>query len=308
VSVSRLPERTEVWLPNALMAARHLPGSQPDLPRAVYLHGLGGSSLNWYDLMVALGDHVEGWALDLGGFGDSPPPRDGNFSPAGYARSVASFIEHLDAGPVHVFGNSLGGAVALQLAGRYPSLVRSLTMISPALPALRPRRATMHLPVIAIPGVGEPLVRKYTNEVSAHVRVQAMIDACFADPARVSDDRRAAAVDETASRDHLTYGPDALLRSLRGLLRTFVDVGPERPWRLAEQVACPTLAIYGRKDQLVDPKAAHRITKHFCDATVVVLADCGHVAQMEHPDEVAATWLAVVGSHSRVQAPAHSLR
>lgn len=298
MSGARLPERTEIWLPNALLAARHLPGAQPGLPRAVYLHGLGGSSLNWYDLMVALGEVVEGWALDLGGFGDSPPPRDGDLSPAGHARSVAAFIEHLGDEPVHLFGNSMGGAIALQLAARRPDLVQSLTLISPALPALRPRRSTIHLPVIAIPGVGEPLVRKYTTEVSAQVRVQAMIDACYADPARVTPERRAAAVDEVASRDHLTYGSDSMLRSLRGLLRTFLDVGPQRPWRLAEQVTCPTLAIYGRKDQLVDAKAAHRITKHFPDATVVVLADCGHVAQMEHPDEVAATWLATIGART----------
>lgn len=290
------PERTEIWLPNALIAARHLPGAHAGLPTAVYLHGLGGSSLNWYDLMVALGDHVEGWALDLGGFGDSPPPRDGDFTPAGHARSVAAFIEHLGSGPVHLFGNSMGGAIALQLAARRPELVRSLTLIAPALPAMRPRRGTVHLPVIALPGVGEPLVRRYTNEVSAQVRVQAMINACFADPRRVSDERRTAAIDEVASRDHLTYGPDSMLRSLRGLLRTYLDVGPQRPWRLAERVTCPTLAIYGLNDQLVDPKAAHRITKHFRDATVVVLTDCGHVAQMEHPDRVAATWLATVGS------------
>jgi pimeloyl-ACP methyl ester carboxylesterase len=91
-------------------------------------------------------------------------------------------------------------------------------------------------------------------------------------------------------RDHLTYTSDAFLRTLRGLLKTFVDVGPNRPWRLAERVTCPTLVVYGRKDPLVDPRSAHRVTKHFRDAHVVVLPDSGHVAQMEHPEFVAAAW------------------
>ena len=34
------------------------------------------------------------------------------------------------------------------------------------------------------------------------------------------------AIEEARNRDHLTYAGDAFLRSLRGLLRTFVDVGP----------------------------------------------------------------------------------
>ena len=79
-------------------------------------------------------------------------------------------------------------------------------------------------------------------------------------------------------------------RDSGGLLRTYMDVGPNRPWKLAERVTCPTLVIYGRKDPLVDPRSAHRVTKHFRNAHVVVLPDSGHVAQMEHPEFVAAAW------------------
>jgi pimeloyl-ACP methyl ester carboxylesterase len=113
---------------------------------------------------------------------------------------------------------------------------------------------------------------------------------CFADPSRVSAARMAESVEEVRSRDHLPYASDAFLRTLRGLLRTFIDVGPNRPWKLAERVTCPTLVVYGRKDPLVDPRSAHRVTKHFPDAHVVVLPDSGHVAQMEHPEFVAAAW------------------
>jgi pimeloyl-ACP methyl ester carboxylesterase len=255
----------------------------------VYLHGLGGSSLNWTDLMGRLSGDVDGWSMDLGGFGQSPPPRDGDMTPAGHARSAAELVEWLGNGPVHLFGNSLGGSVALQLAARRPDLVRTLTLVSPALPSLFATSSNAHLPVIAVPGIGERLVPKYL-ETDAGARVRGTIEVCFADPSRVSPTRLAEAVDEVTGRDHLPYASDAFLRSLRGLVRTFLDIGPNRPWKLAERVTCPTLVIYGRKDPLVDPRSAHRVTKHFRDAHVVVLPDSGHVAQMEHPEFVAAAW------------------
>jgi pimeloyl-ACP methyl ester carboxylesterase len=258
------------------------------------VHGLGGSALNWTDLQGLLTPRLDSWAVDLGGFGASPPPRDGDMSPAGHARSLADLIEHLDVGPVHLFGNSLGGAVVLQLAARRPDLVRSLTLVSPALPDLRANRANVHLPVIAVPGVGERLVSRFLTAPAA-ARVQGTVDLCFADPTRVAPQRLAEAVEELAGRDHLTYATDAFLRSLRGLLRTYLDPGADRPWRLAEQVTCPTLVIYGRRDPLVDARSAYRVSRHFRNAHVVVLPDSGHVAQMEHPDFVAAAWERIIG-------------
>lgn len=286
--------RADVALPDRTLSVRHADSLEPGAPAAVFVHGLGGSALNWTDLMGLLRSRVDGWALDLGGFGYSPPPRDGVMTPAGHARGVAAFIEQLDAGPVHLFGNSLGGAVMLQLAARRPDLARSMTLISPALPSLFATKSNAHLPVIAVPGVGERLVPKYL-ETSPQSRVRGTVDVCFADPSRVSPTRLAEAVEEVESRDHLPYATDAFLRTLRGLLATFVDPGPNRPWKLAERVTCPTLVIYGRKDPLVDPRSAHRVTKHFRDAHVVVLPDSGHVAQMEHPDFVAAAWERFIG-------------
>ena len=279
----------DVSLPGRTLGVRRAPGREAGLPSAVYVHGLGGSSLNWTDLMARLQPYVDGWAVDLGGFGSSPPPRDGDMSPAGHARGVAELIDHIGNGPVHLFGNSLGGAVALQLAARRPDLVRTLTLVSPALPSLFATKSNFHLPVIAVPGVGERLVPKYL-ESDPGGRVRGTIDVTFADPSRVAPERLAEAVAEVRERDNLPYASDAFLRSLRGLLKTFVDVGPNRPWKLASRVTCPTLVVYGRKDPLVDPRSAHRVTKHFRDAHVVVLPDSGHVAQMEHPEFVAAAW------------------
>jgi pimeloyl-ACP methyl ester carboxylesterase len=284
-------ERHETLLAQRSLAYRHAPSPDATAPAAVFLHGLGGSALNWTDLMARMRARLDCYAIDLHGFGASPPPRDGDMSPAGHARAVADFIVEHDLGPVHLFGNSLGGAIALQVAARRPDLARSLTLVSPALPNLRyATKGNMHLPVISVPGIGERLIPKFVETTTPEQRVQATIDGTFADPTRMPELRFAEAVEEVRARDARPYAHDAFLQSLRGLLRTYLDRSASRPWKLAEQVQAPTLLVYGRKDPLVDSRTAHRATKHFPDAHVVVLPDSGHVAQMEHPEFVEAAW------------------
>ena len=286
---------SERWdLPGAQVCARHVSGSSATGGSAVFVHGLGGSSLNWVDLMPLLAPDVDGLALDLPGFGASPPPRDGDYSPAGHARVVAALIREWQRrrgsdAPVHLFGNSMGGAVALQLTAREPRLVESLTLISPALPTRRTRRGNVHLPVVAVPGLGESLLRRY-QQVPAQGRVAATLDACFVDPASVSPALRDALTAEVIERDRYPYVGDAFLSSLRGLLRTFADPSPRRPWALAGRVTQPVLALYGEDDVLVHPSGAPRAARAFPDAEVVLLSRTGHAAQMEHPELVADLW------------------
>ncbi|BFO15098.1 hypothetical protein SHKM778_14860 [Streptomyces sp. KM77-8] len=63
-----------VELPGVTLSVRSRPPAREGLPSALYVHGLGGSSLNWSALMPLLDDVVDSEAVDLPGFGDSPPP------------------------------------------------------------------------------------------------------------------------------------------------------------------------------------------------------------------------------------------
>ncbi len=119
-----------VSLPGIGLTVRCRPGDRAGLPPALYVHGLGGSSQNWSALMPLLSDVVDGEAVDLPGFGDSPPPDDGDYSVTGHARAVIRLLDAEERGPVHLFGNSLGGAVATRVAAVRPDLVRTLTLVS----------------------------------------------------------------------------------------------------------------------------------------------------------------------------------
>jgi pimeloyl-ACP methyl ester carboxylesterase len=273
------------------IAVRRTPvrGPGPHEP-AVLVHGLGGNSLNWVDLGASLADRLECVSPDLPGFGATEPLASADYSIAAHTAAVVATIEALFPGQsVHLFGNSMGGAVALQVAARRPDLVRTLCLISPALPDLRPHLSNMHIPVMAMPRVGTVLFNRY-QKVEAHQRVKATFDLCFADPSRLHPQRRAEAEEEARRRDELPWIRDAFVGSTQSLLATYLDRGPERPWALAGWVEAPTLLVYGRKDKLVDPKAAHRATKEFSVAHVMVIPDSGHVAQMEHPELVDRWW------------------
>jgi pimeloyl-ACP methyl ester carboxylesterase len=281
--------RADVLVPNGTLSIREAAPLDPATAEpALFVHGLGGNATNWTDLMALLRDRVDGVAVDLPGFGWSPPPRDGDFTLRRSAASLADLVAaRFDGRPVHLFGNSMGGAIAVQLAARHPHLVRTLTLVSPALPKVGLRRSNAHLPVIAAPGLGTTLMRRYLT-LDAATRAQATVDICFADPASVPLDRMNEAVQEVRRRDALPYVGDAFVQSLRGLLATYLDRSDERPWRLAEGIACPTLLVYGRADKLVDPIHAH--TKAFPDVRVLVLPHAGHVSQIEQPLLVSDAW------------------
>lgn len=276
-------------LPGLELSVRVRPPVRAGLPPALFVHGLGGSSQNWSALMAKLADTVDGEALDLPGFGWSPPPADRDYSVTGLARAV---IRHLDAagrGPVHLFGNSLGGAVSTRVAAARPDLVSTLTLISPALPELRVQKSAVPTALLAVPGMGV-LVDRLTRGLSAEQRTRGVTDLCYGDPSRVTPEAFAAAVEEMERRIALPYFWDALARSSRGIVDAYTLGGQHGLWRQAQRVLAPTLLVYGGRDQLVSYRMARKAAASFRGSRLLSLPEAGHVAMMEYPEVVAAAF------------------
>ncbi|MEU0671245.1 alpha/beta hydrolase [Streptomyces lavendulocolor] len=275
-----------VTLPGLTLNVRHRPSDRTGLPPALYVHGLGGSSQNWSALMPLLEDLVDGEAVDLPGFGDSPPPDDGNYSLTAHARAVIRLLDAGGRGPVHLIGNSLGGAVATRVAAVRPDLVRTLTLVSPALPELRPQRGAWPTALLALPGVAS-LFTRITREWTAEQRVRGVLSLCYGDPGRVTDEGFRNAVEEMERRLGLPYFWDAMARSARGIVDAYTLGGQHGLWRQAERVLAPTLLVYGGRDQLISFRMARRAAAAFRDSRLLTLPDAGHVAMMEYPETVA---------------------
>lgn len=268
---------------------------------AVYLHGLAGSSTNWTDLARVMACRVRGIAVDLPGFGRSEPPEWFDFSREAQARVVARFVENLGSDPIHLVGNSYGAAVAIEVAARRPDLVTTLTLISPAIPDLRPdlRRVSDPRIVLAyLPLIG-PRARRDLARVSPRERCERLMRLCFADPGSVPPHRVAEAIDEIRELAGFAWAGPALARTTAALLRSWVDPRAGSLWTLLEAVTAPGLVVWGGADRLVSVRKAPRTARALPRGRLLVLPRTGHVAQMERPHVVAR---AVVGMFDEVRA------
>ncbi|TMR94326.1 alpha/beta fold hydrolase [Nonomuraea basaltis] len=287
--------------PGRMIGSVHV-RSTPEGPaeQAVFVHGLAGSATNWTDLMDELKDTVTGHAIDLPGAGFSPAPEDGDYSVAGHARAVIGLLERT--GPAHLFGNSLGGAVSVRVAAARPDLVRSLMLISPALPDLLPRYGPVRVAAAAVPKLGEWVASKL-QLVPAEQRINASLSMVWANANAVHPVRLRDAIEELRRRDDLPYAGEAMIASARGIVAEYFRRGEDNLWRQAAKVQAPTLIVHGRHDRLVRPAMAAKAWRSFPRVRLVLLPTAGHVAMMEIPQVVAAEARGLIGETRLGNAP-----
>jgi pimeloyl-ACP methyl ester carboxylesterase len=124
-----------------------------------------------------------------------------------------------------------------------------------------------------------------------------VIQACFADPGRVAEHRLAEAIEEIRRRYTIEHYLPAYLRTMRGLVGSFLRAylpGGGSLWRTAAAVRAPTLVIGGRQDRLVDVRVAPQAAWVIPDSRLLMLDGVGHVAHMEVPRLVARAVVAVL--------------
>ncbi|MCK2237287.1 MULTISPECIES: alpha/beta fold hydrolase [unclassified Crossiella] len=308
LSVSPLPEPDFTRKPwpgqvrssgGVRLHVRETPG--PAEETAVYIHGLGGSSTNWTDLADLLSGRMNGLALDAPGFGRSEPLAGHDYSVRATAALMTRFIEGLDRGPVHLFGNSLGGVVSLLVAAGRPDLVRTLTLVSPAVPDLRPDPRRFSDPrffLALLPLVGRR-VRRQLAEVTPRQRAEQLVRLCFAQPELVPEHRMAEAEAEYLERRQMRWAGEALGRTTMGLFRAWLEFSQGSLWRLLPKVSAPTTVIWGTEDRLVSVGKAPRTARLLPSARLLVLPRTGHVAQMEKPLTVARASLGMIEAVDR---------
>lgn len=197
---------------------------EPNSPPALFVHGLGGSSSNWTDLMGLLSGRLFAYAMDLPGFGRSEPPSNFGYTLDEHAESVVELISSWESGPVHLFGHSMGGAIATRVAAENPGLVRTLNLISPALPTLRPRGNNALVGALAVPGLGTRLMTRLRRRPPDELVVDLMKRIVY-DVSQAPTPRIKAAVKELEQMRGHSWGDEALIQSTRGLISAYLTRG-----------------------------------------------------------------------------------
>jgi len=267
---------------------RRTPALSPGAEPAVYVHGHGGSSTNWADLADLLSRRLDGIAVDLPGFGRSEPAASYGVT---YTADALAGVVGAVGGPVHLVGNSYGGTVALHLAARRPELVRTLTLISPAVPFLNPRWSS-HL---SIGGVklflgGAKALQRMVAMADPEELVAQSLARCCANPGAIPWTRVQAEIDELRQASALPWRPIAEARSYRGLIFELLRghlPGRASLRRLARQIKMPTLVVWGEQDRILNVKLAGVLARLIPHAQLAVLEGVGHLPHLEAPHRVA---------------------
>jgi pimeloyl-ACP methyl ester carboxylesterase len=251
-----------------------------DGPDVLLIHGLGATKSSFFDTAAALtrsGYRVH--ALDLPGFGSSSKPLAGPYSARWFADSVVDVMDALGIESAHLVGNSMGGRVAIEVGLRAPTRVKAVALLCPAVAFVR--RDWHPLVRILRPELG-----LLPHNISRRA-VAAQFWSLFADRDQV--DPAVADVVVDAFR-HIYASKGARLAFLTAARNIYL----ERPFgrggfypRLADLDA-PALFVWGTHDKLVPAGLRHHVANWLPTARQVVLESCGHVPQVERPDETIA--------------------
>lgn len=277
---------THVQLGATRVHVRTTPTTADNAEPALFVHGLGGSAHNWTDFAGVLRNRLAVEAIDLLGHGRSGAAPGNEYSLPANARTVIAYLEQSARGPVHLVGNSMGGAVSILVASQRPDLVRTLTLISPAVPDNRvrvyPLRNDPRVALLAVPVVGEFALRKMNSRLAPEVRAKGTIALCFADPSRYPAQRMREAVAEARDRLQVPWADSAFLRSMRGLAKTQLLRG-RTGWTTLRSIKAPTLVLWGDTDRLVAPDLAPYVAAAIPNSRLLVMEHIGHTAMMEDP-------------------------
>lgn len=236
------------------------------------VHGLGAGWRSWLPIMEALAERREVIAVDLPGFGETPP-LSGEVSIATLTDAVADFIREQGLDGVATAGQSMGGRMVLELARRglggdtvaldpggfWSDRERQVfsATLRPSIALVRAMRAT--LPTLLDTRAGRTVL---LAQLSARPWALSR-DTVLADVRGLAD-----APSTGAAMDALTKGPKQQ-GAPAGTVPGRVTIG------------------WGRRDLVTVPRQAARATELFPDAVLHWFERCGHFPQWDAPDEAA---------------------
>ena len=266
----------------------------------VFVHGLGGSHLNWCPLGPQLAAGRRAVAPDLHGFGLTPGTRATSTVRAN-ARLLDRFIREVVGTPVILVGNSMGGLISILETAANPGLIKGVVLIDPALPlpVQKPDwQVSGQFLLYTVPGLGPYTVAKLMRSVPPETAVQQVVELCFADPSRADPEVIKAEVALSTQRHPATPAEASarariFLAAARSLLRVLGR--RQHYYAMMAGIDVPVLLIGGEADRLVPIAAIRHAAARNPRWESVIFPGVGHVPMLEVPDAVSGAirdWLA----------------
>lgn len=241
----------------------------------LFLHGSGpGASAwsNWQYIMPEFGEKFYCLAPDLVGFGKSHHPEEPPNGMRNWMRlwmdQLISLLDELNLERVHLVGNSMGGAIALQLLMDFPDRFNRVVLMGPA-----------GAPTTITPELDrtwgyydDPSPELMANIISWFSYNQSIIGDQLKD---ISKMRHEATLDTNIRRSFGAMFPAPRQQHLDEL------VIPDGSLRNMDH---PILIIHGQEDLLVNVDTSYYLIKHLPNAQMHIFSHCSHWTQIEYKE------------------------
>lgn len=254
----------------------------------LFIAGLGANVCETPYLTESYARHFDYIIYDQRGCGRSDKPA-GEYSMAAWADDADALLDALGIESAAVYGSSMGGMVAQELALRHPARVTALILgctTGGAIRGVRPAPETVQRMVANHELTGdEALVVGWSLGYSA-----AFIDANY--------DRLLA-----ISRGASAYGapPDSYIRQVLAAAR-------HDTWERLHAIACPTMILHGSEDVMIPAGNAHMLAERIPHADLRILEGMGHGYNLEAQHDADALVIDFVRRHAPATEPSRAVR
>lgn len=284
-SKAEASDGTEIYFERFVPPDRPV-GSADDSRTILFVMGLGANGRAWAAMarrLVAAGYDV--LTVDNRGCGHSPA-RIRPWSTSTMAEDALAVLDEAGVERAHIFGASLGGMIAQEVALRYPERVRTLGLActTGGLPRvdLLPRAGLVDLleTVVktSLPGTDTD------DSVRQFIRLGCSRE--FADSCQPGDEGW-----EVARR--MLDDPMPAL----GFGQQFMAAVRHSSWSRLERLSMPVMVMHGTGDRIVPVAASREIAKRIPGSELKVFAGVGHAIGLELPDETVETIMEFIEKH-----------
>jgi len=227
-------------------------------PAVLILHGWGGSSDSWLEVLKILVNYnFQVIAPDLPGFGKSDlPPR--GWTVQDYSDFILNFVEKLKLGQFFLFGHSFGGRIAIKLSGQHPEKLKSLILCDAA--GIKFEQSIKTKTILAATRIGNAL---FSARIFAILRERARNLWYFL----------------LRNRDYVKAN-GVMRETIKKALNE--DLLPE-----LSKIQVKTLIIWGGEDKLVPAKCAHVFKEKISNSLLEIMPKIGHSPHLEEPEKLA---------------------
>lgn len=233
----------------------------------VMIHGFGANKDNWTRLAKHLTDDFNVYAIDLPGHGNSSKPLDIGYHFDEQTARLEKILTALDLGPIHMMGNSMGGAITALYAANYPDQIRSAVLFDPA--GIWAYDSDLSDQVMA----GEnPLIPTKEGDFERLVDFALEKKPFVPWPIYSVMEEKAIANKEI----NTVIFNDIRDSTMASEFRTSITA-----------IQAPVLILWGKEDRITDPRNAEIFAQQIPDARKVLLDGVGHAPMIEVPEESA---------------------